>query len=74
MVFRGTTLTLPRVNITHLVQYNKGESELDSVQCGIPHGSMLGPLLLVISSNDLRQQLDILRSRQVHISSTLQQL
>ncbi len=40
-------------NRRHCVFYNRSYSEVKELQCGVPQGSCLGPLLFSISTNDL---------------------
>ena len=44
-------------NYKQYVQYNNAESDTLTVPCGVPQGSVLGPLLLIIYTNDLPNSL-----------------
>ena len=40
-------------NRKHIVSYNDQPSKMSSITCGVPQGSILGPLLLVIFVNNI---------------------
>ena len=40
-------------NRSQFVSYDGGQSEIQSITCGVPHGSILGPLLFIIYMNDI---------------------
>ena len=65
---RGKNLSSFESYLTGRKQYikfeindNNGKTELLKITCGVPQGSILGPLLFIIYTNDLCQVSDILK-------------
>ena len=53
---RGITLTWFQnylCNRQQFVYYNNCSSDIDFIKCGVPQGSILGPLLFIIYTNDI---------------------
>ena len=60
---RGLTLQLLMnylSNRKQYVVYNNVASELNDIVCGVPQGSILGPLLFILYMNDIANSSNIL--------------
>jgi sarcosine oxidase/L-pipecolate oxidase len=46
-------------NREQFVQYNETCSSMEKLKCGVPQGSILGPLFFILYINDLPNALDL---------------
>ena len=51
--FRGVVLEWIRSNRKQFVLYNSYDSHFKEIVCGVPQGSILGPLLFILYVNDI---------------------
>ena len=49
-------------NRKQYVLYNNDQSDYNNIQCGVPHGSIIGPILFLLYVNNTANSSDVLFS------------